>query len=147
MWYGICLRAHTGGHVMHLLSRVLRRTNWIELNCSSKLEFAKYNSAHTAACSQSTSWHWRAWPIMHGVTGSTWCISVQFSSSSVNAALRPRLFGGQMSYAGSIWHAVCCSVDRPYLWLTVVGQCLIYGLQALESWLNGVMTAIDHWLA
>jgi len=36
MWYGICLRAHTGGHVMHLLSRVLRRTNWIELNCSSQ---------------------------------------------------------------------------------------------------------------
>ena len=43
-------------------------------------------------CSQSTSWHWRAWPITRRVTGSTWCRSVQFSSSAANTAFSYRLF-------------------------------------------------------
>ena len=50
-----------------------QRTNWTEL------QFA--NS------SQSTSWRWRAWPITRRVTGSTWCRSVQFSSSAVTPFL------------------------------------------------------------
>jgi len=35
-------------------------------------------------CSQSTSWRRRAWPITRRVTGSTWSMSVQFSSPAVN---------------------------------------------------------------
>ena len=51
--------------------------NWTELNCSSR----------TAAL-QPMKWRrWRAWPITSRVTGSTWCRSVEFSSSAVNTAL------------------------------------------------------------
>ena len=47
-----------------------QHTNWTELNCR----------ACTAACSQSTSRRWRAWPITRRVTGSTRRRAVQFSS-------------------------------------------------------------------
>ena len=39
-----------------------------------------YHRHCSSPCSQSTSWHRRAWPITRRVTGSTWSRSVHFSS-------------------------------------------------------------------
>jgi len=51
----------------------LTKLNWIELQHWTELLALQ-------PCNQSTSWRWHARPITCRVTGSNWCMSVQFSS-------------------------------------------------------------------